>query len=72
MASVWVRWRMSTAEYREITINDVLGEVTRALDEHPCEARGERHSAKIYLVATKIGGPYVLCRRCCKELGLPC
>jgi hypothetical protein len=61
---------MSTFDYTEITINDVLGEAKRALDEPPCEARGEIHGGKAYIVDTK-KGPYVLCRRCCKILGLP-
>ena len=44
--SVWVKWRLSPFDYSEITINDVLGEVSRALDEPPCEARGDLHGEK--------------------------
>jgi hypothetical protein len=69
MPSVWVKWQISTFDYTEITINDVLGEVSRAVDEPPCEARGESHSGKTYILTTK-RGTYVLCRRCCKILGL--
>jgi hypothetical protein len=61
---------MSTFEPVEITINDVLGEVNLAMDDPPCEVRGELHTGKKYVVETK-KGPYVLCRRCCKVLGLP-
>jgi hypothetical protein len=71
MASVWVRWRISTGDYSEITINDVIGEAARALNQGPCEARGDRHNERMYLVTTN-RGPYILCRRCCKLLGLPC
>ena len=70
MPSVWVKWRLSTFEYSEITINDVLGEASRSLDERPCEGRGEHHRGKTYIVNAK-GGPYVLCRACCNTIGLP-
>jgi len=70
MPSVWVKWRVSTFDYTEITINDVLGEVSRAVDDPQCEARGDLHGGKKYIVETK-KGPYVLCRHCCKILGLP-
>jgi len=46
MPSVWVKWRLSPFDYSEITISDVLGEVSRALDEPPCEARGDLHGEK--------------------------
>ena len=68
MPSVWVKWQMS-AEYSELTINDVLGEVLRATDNLPCEARGELHSGKMYIVKTARGA-YVLCQRCCMTLAL--
>jgi hypothetical protein len=70
MASVWVRWRNSSGEHTEITINDVLGETSLALGEYKCEAFGERHNPKTYIVKTN-KGPFVLCRRCCKQIGLP-
>jgi len=70
MQSVWVKWQMSTFEPIEITINDVLGEVSRAKGDPPCEARGALHTEEKYIVETK-KGLYVLCRRCCKILGLP-
>jgi len=70
MSSIWVKWPLSTFDYTEITINDVLGEAARALSTAPCEARGEIHSDKMYVVDTK-RGVYVLCHRCCKALGLP-
>ena len=69
MASVWVKWRLSTFEYAELSINDVLGEVSRASNDPGCEARGESHTEKTYIVTTK-EGVYVLCSRCCKTLGL--
>lgn len=68
MPSIWVKWRLSPFDHVEITINDVVGEVTRGAGI--CEARAEMHSDKMYLVVTK-RGPYVLCHRCCKVLGLP-
>ena len=70
MPRVWVKWRISTFDFTEITVNDVLGEVSRAKDDPPCEARGELHAGKKYIVETK-KGPFVLCRRCCKVIGLP-
>jgi hypothetical protein len=70
MPSVWVKWRHSSFDYTEITINDVLGEVSNAKGGPPCEARGEVHKGKTYIVATKYG-VHVLCRLCCKTLGLP-
>jgi hypothetical protein len=69
MPSVWVKWRLSPFDYSEITINDVLGEVSGARDAR-CEARGEVHNGKTYIVKTK-RGVNVLCRSCCKILGLP-
>jgi hypothetical protein len=70
MPSLHVRWRISDGEYSEITINDVLGEVDPSPGQAPCEALGEKHSEKMFIVKTKLG-VYVLCRRCCKQLGLP-
>jgi len=70
MQSVWVKWKMSALEYWELTVNDVVGEVCRAIGGPPCEARGELHSSDKYAVYTK-RGLYVLCRLCCKTLGLP-
>jgi hypothetical protein len=52
---------MSKFDETEITINDVLGAVRRAVNDPQCEARGELHSGKKYIVETK-NGPYVLCR----------
>jgi hypothetical protein len=70
MPSLWVKWRLSSFDFAEITINDVLGEASRSVDEKPCEARSELHGGKTYIVDTK-KGLYVLCRRCCKVIGLP-
>jgi hypothetical protein len=70
MQSVWVKWNISSLEYWELTINDVLGELSEALGTYSCEARDEEHGAKMYVARTN-KGPYVLCRRCCKKLGLP-
>jgi hypothetical protein len=69
MPSVWVKWPHSHFYYSEITINDVLGEVGRAPSTIPCEALDDPHSEKKYAVKTKLGA-YVLCRQCCKVLGL--
>jgi hypothetical protein len=53
MQSVRVKWNISTLEYWELTINDVLGEVGRAVGKPPCEARGELHSvAPVYIWPT--------------------
>jgi hypothetical protein len=70
MPSLWVKWRISPFDYTEITVNDVLGEVSHALHEPQCEARGENHGVQTFVVITK-RGTYVLCRQCCKMLGLP-
>jgi hypothetical protein len=48
--SVRVKWRLSPFNHVEITINDVLGEVTRASGESSCEAQGEHHSELRYSV----------------------
>jgi len=69
MQSVWVKWKISALEYSELTIDDILGEVGRAVDKPPCESRGDPHSLDTYIANTK-RGPYVLCRQCCKRLGL--
>lgn len=70
MPSVWVRWQGWEGEYFEITINDVLGDATRSWDNNSCEAREEQHGDRKYLVNT-IWGPIILCRKCCKKIGLP-
>jgi hypothetical protein len=70
MPSVWVKWKLSSFDHSEITINDVLGEALLASGQPDCEALGDTHAGKMYLVETK-GGVFVLCRRCCRTLGLP-
>jgi len=70
MQSVWVKWNISSLEYWELTSNDVLGEVSKASGKYSCEARDEAHGGEMYVARTK-QGPYVLCRQCCKKLGLP-
>jgi hypothetical protein len=45
-------------------------EISKALGEYSCEARDEQHGGEMYVARTK-QGPYVLCRDCCKKLGLP-
>lgn len=69
MPSVWVKWAISSFDYTEITINDVVGEVARASGMASCEGRGDLHGDGTYIVHTR-KGPFVLCRRCCKTLGL--
>jgi len=70
MPSVWVKWKFSPFDHSEITINDVLGEARLASSQLACEARGDTHAGKIYLVETK-RGVFALCGRCCTTLGLP-
>lgn len=70
MPSAWVKWVISTFDYTEITINDAVGEVVRAVGKPSCEGRGDLHSDRAYIVDTR-KGPFVLCHRCCKTLGLP-
>lgn len=70
MPSIWVRWRSWEGEYFEITINDVLGDATRSWDSNPREAREEQHGERKYLVNTR-WGPIILCKKCCRKIGLP-
>jgi hypothetical protein len=63
---VRAKWRFSSFDHCEITINEVLGEVVRTSRE----ARSELHSKKMYIMRTK-RETYFLCSRCCKTLGLP-
>lgn len=70
MPSLWVKGRISKFGYSEITINDVLGEVGRAIGRHPCESSANRHSEDTFVLKTK-KGMYVVCRLCCRTLGLP-
>jgi hypothetical protein len=70
MQSVWVKWKISSLEHWELTINDVQGEISKSSGYQSCEARDEEHGGETYVAWTRFG-PYVLCRRCCKKLGLP-
>jgi len=55
--------------YWELSNSDVVGKITKALGKYSCEARDEKHKGELYVVRTN-QGPYVLCRGCCKKLGL--
>jgi hypothetical protein len=70
MPSVWVKWRLSPFEYSEISINDALREVSPAVEGPSVRSATEVQNGKTNIVETK-GAVYVLCRRCCKTLGLP-
>ncbi len=70
MTSVLVKWPLSTGEHFELTINDVYDDALSATDGSPCESLADSHSVEMYIVKTN-RGVFVLCRRCCKKLGLP-
>jgi hypothetical protein len=52
MQSVWVKWSISSLDYWELTINDVLGEISKALGKYSCEARDEVHGGGMYVART--------------------
>jgi hypothetical protein len=62
MRSVWVKWKLSSLEHWELSINDVQGEISKALGHYSCEARNEGHGGEIYVAWTR-HGPYILCSR---------